>query len=109
MARADLTVTSVSKSGVADPTATAGNATDGHKLANSGRTHIVVTNTSADTAYDVTFITKTTVDGLAVEDYVVEVAADSTVHFSGFQTTVYGSELWIDVENAALELKAFES
>lgn len=72
MARADLTVQEISRSGL-NPSYTAA-ATDGHSVENTGREFIHVKNGSGSSV-TVTIQTPGTVDGLAVADRTVAVPA----------------------------------
>lgn len=111
MARAALTPTRVSLTGVSVKTAsdgTAGDVANGHVVAgNDGLTlAVIVANTSADTNYDVTFVTPATVGGRAVGDEVIEVAFGAVKAFGPFPLAEFGKSLQIDVENTALKLRA---
>jgi hypothetical protein len=108
MPRVNVPVTALSRSGIAPPSETNGDAANGHRVANTGQTIVVVRNSSADTAYDVTFVTPGTVDGQPVGDRVVEVPADTTRWFGRFSPGVYGTALLLNVENTALKLSALE-
>src|SRR5690349_4664641 len=105
MARTVLPVTQAVRGGVASPTEQAGDPTNGHVVTNSGRTILTVRN--ADTSsHQVTFETPGTVDGQAIADRVVTVAASSSQDFGDLPTSVYGTQLKIDVDSAQLKLVA---
>ena len=113
MARTALTVAGVSLAGLDVKVAsngTAGDVANGNVVAgNDGsRLFVIVANTSVDTAYDVTFVTPGTVGAQAhtIEDEVIEVAFGDVKAYGPFPLAEYTSELQIDVENAALKLKA---
>jgi hypothetical protein len=108
MPRTVVPVTALARTGVAAPTEQNGDITNGHVVANSGRTEIVVRNADAAGAHSVTFVTPGTVDGLAVADRTVSIPISSTVRFGRLPTGVYGSQLGIDVDSAQLKLLAFE-
>lgn len=108
MPRVNVPVTALSRDGVAPASDVNGDATNGHRVSNTGKTVIFVRNSSTDTPYDVTFVTPGTVDGQAVGDRIVEIAANTTRYFSRFSPGVYGSTLQVNVENAALKLTAYE-
>lgn len=107
MARTILPVTQAVRGGVTSPTEQAGDTVNGHQVRNSGRTVITVRN--ADTAsHSVTFGTPGTVDGLAIADRQVAIPASSSMDFGDLPTSVYGSQVFIDVDSAQLKLVARE-
>jgi hypothetical protein len=107
MARTVLSVTKAVRGGVASPTEANGDSTNGHVVTNTGKTIITVRN--ADTnPHSVTFITPGTVDGQAVGDRVVSIPASSSRDFGGLPTSVYGSQMQIDVDSSQLKLVARE-
>ncbi len=79
--RATLTVGTISRSGITLSATSA--ATLGHKLTNDGNTFVEVINgyTATITA---TFITPRTIDGLAIDDLSVAVAAGATTFVGPF-------------------------
>jgi hypothetical protein len=108
MPRTVLPVTRPTRDGVASPTEQTGDIANGHVVTNTGRTIITVRN--ADTAsHQVTFGTPGTVDGLAIADRLEPVPASSSVDFSGFPPSIYGSQMNIDVDSTQLKLVARES
>lgn len=107
MARTVLPVTRPARGGVASPTEQAGDPTNGHIVANSGKTLITIRN--ADTSdHQATIVTPGTVDGQAIADRQVTITAGASVDFGGFQPSIYGSQLSIDVDSAQLKLAARE-
>lgn len=107
MARTVLTPVHPDRGGVTSPTEQNGDTTNGHVVANSGRTIITVRN--ADTnPHSVTFVTPGTVDGQAVGDRTVSIPASTSMDFGGFPTSVYGSQMAITVDSAQLKLVARE-
>lgn len=115
MARTALTVSKVSLAGLDVDVAangTAGDVANGNVVeGNDGeRVFVIVANTSADTAYDVTFVTPGTVGAQAhtIEDEVIEVAFGDVNAYGPFPLSEYTKDLQINVENAALKLKAIK-
>jgi hypothetical protein len=108
MPRTVLPVTSVARTGVAAPTEQAGDAVNGHVLANSGRTILTVRNADASNPHNVTFVIPATVDGQTVASRVVAVAASTTLEFGRFQSDIYGSQMGVSVDSAQLKLTALE-
>lgn len=87
MGRTTVTVQDLSRAGVT-PTFNAGTATDGDAFINDGRTMIYVLNTGAETT--LTIQTPGTVDGLAVAERTVVVAATTGKSAIGpFPTSMY--------------------
>ena len=74
MARTDLTVQAVVKTGVVASGGVVGIA-DGHKFPNTGRTFVRVTKTT--TSGDITFQTPKTISGLAIAELVVSLAVET--------------------------------
>lgn len=113
MARTALTLGRVSISGLDVDVATNGTAGDvanGNVVNNNdgARVFVIVANTSADTEYDVTFVTTATLgqQAYAVEDEVIAVPFGECNAYGPFPQAEFGTSLQIDVENAALKLKA---
>lgn len=61
---------------------------DEYQFQNDGRTFIIVKNGSAE-PIEVTVVTPGEAGGLAIEDRVVEVPAESDLHIGPFDRTVY--------------------
>jgi hypothetical protein len=78
-----------------------GDVANGHTVPNDGATAFDVANTSVDTDYDVTVHVRGDVEGQSVT--VVEtVTHGQTLGFGPYPVSVYGANLLVDVENAAL-------
>lgn len=108
MARVEIPVTTITRDGVAGAETTAGDPANGHAVANtSGRTVIVVSNSSVDTAQDVTLVTQTVVDGQDVADRTVTVPFGETRYIGGLPESVYGRAIHIDVTSSDLNFQAF--
>lgn len=82
-----------------------GDATNNHSTNNDGKVRILLVNTGGSSR-TATFITQTTVDGLAVADKVVTVAANGTRWTKAWPVATYGRTLQIDVSHADLTLAA---
>lgn len=108
MPRVSIPVTKLSEAGVADPTETDGDATNGHSLPNGGHTVLRVRNAHATLARNLTLGTPVTVGGKAVADTVVAIPALATRTFADLSPGLYGSSVPVDVETSDLKLIAFE-
>jgi hypothetical protein len=107
VARTVLPVVHATRGGVTSPAEQNGDATNGHVVTNSGRTIVTVRN--ADTsAHSVTFVTPGTVDSQAIADRTVSVPASTSMDFGGLPTSIYGSQLQINVDSTQLKLVARE-
>lgn len=108
MPRIALTATKLSTAGVADAAEANGDTVNGHVVVNTGRTVITVRNADASNPHTVTFITPGTVAGLAIADHAVSIPASATRKFAGFDPSIWGGALSIDVDSAQLKLSANE-
>lgn len=108
MARTVLPVTKATRGGVASPTEQNGDTANGHVVTNSGRTVITVRNADGTNPHQLTFVTPGTVDGQAIGDRAVSIAASSSRDFGDLPTSIYGSQLAIDVDSSQLKLVARE-
>ncbi len=107
MARGAIATVVSTRDGVALPTPTTGNATDNHKVTNTGKTKVYVKNTGA-TPRIVTFRFARTVDNQTVTNRTKSIPAGETQVFGPFDVSDYGQELLIDVAHAELTLYAVE-
>jgi hypothetical protein len=108
MARSSLPVTFLSDEGSPDPAPVDGDPTDGHAMANTGKTILRVTNADETDPHELTLVTPLTVRGKAVEDTTVEIPADTTLTFGALSTALYGTTVPIDVDSDELKLQAYE-
>lgn len=112
MARTNLTITDVARStsGVAQPTQDTMDVANGNQLAyNDGRVIVEVNNSGAST-YTFTVQTPGVVDGLAITDLVLSVAAGATRLLGPFPPNVYNQSdgtVAIDPQNVALKCRAY--
>ncbi len=84
-----------------------GDPVNGHSVPNSGKTMILVRNSSA-TPYDFTVTVKGAVAGLTPDPYVVEIGNMASRLFGPYETADFGTSLFVDVENAALKFRVIE-
>ena len=82
MARLEIAVTDITRTGVALPASTAGQA-DGHKVQNDGRVFLHVTNNHATLERSVTVQTPGDVLGLGISELVVPIPANGGVRIIG--------------------------
>lgn len=101
-------VTSITRAGVAPATPTAGDATNGHTVANDGNVFILAKNTNgASTARTITFAFSKHVDGQTVSPVTHSLAAGASLYLGPFSTPDYGADLAITVSHAELVLSAY--
>lgn len=106
MPRAALAPTELAGTGGVAFSETAGDTVNGHTTPNDGHVYVFCRNASGATPYDITFLTQQTVDGLAVADKVVSMAASQSRLFGPFPREAYGADLLIDVAHLDLKLVA---
>lgn len=106
MARVNVPVTQVTRSGVAPPTPTTGDATNNHQVVNNGRTLLLVENTGSGSARTVTLNLKQTVDGQAVTPRAVSIPLSDSRYLGPFPVEQYGRLLLVDVSHAELVITA---
>lgn len=105
MARVTITPTQGTRAGTTLPAATAGDAVNGHEVANDARLLVIAANTGA-TSRDIEFLPSRLVDGLAVTSRIETIPAGESQVFSGFDTGDYGTALMIDVAHAEVTIQA---
>lgn len=107
MARGVLSATVGTTSGVTMVAPVTGDPANGHQVANSGRTKILVKNTGAGARW-VKFSVFRTVDNQTVTAVNRSIPAGTTKVFSGFGQDDYGTTLLVDVEHAEVTLQVVE-
>lgn len=108
MPRADLTVTAISRTGVAPPAETTGDPVNNHTVNNDGSVFLLARNSnSGSTARTVTVHVNKTIDGQAVASKTYSIPASSSLYIGPFPPETYGADLLVDVDNAELKLSAF--
>lgn len=111
MARVQIPVTTIARSGTALPSAVTGDAANDHYIAsNDGQVILIATNTSGG-ALTITIQSAITVDGLAVDDVSLSVGAGLTRYFAIGPPHVYNqptdnSYVYVDVTSASWNLWA---
>ena len=90
MAKTDLAVQVILRSGLNEPVFSAANA-DGHDVPNSGRMFLYVKNGGGSDS-EVTVAAPGTVDGLAIADRVVDVAAGEDEIMGPYPPDIYNEE-----------------
>lgn len=106
MARGVLTIRQANRDGMDMGAPTTGDATNGHVVANDGKTALLVKNTGATLARTVTFKLFKTVDGQAVTPRAESVPIGATYLFGPFPVESYGGYLEVDVSHAELTVQA---
>ncbi len=107
MPRGVVAAYQASKTGVNVTTATTGDPVNFHQTPNSGKTYVLVKNTHATTAYNVTIHVRATVEGQNVPEIITSIPALQEWLFGPFDNVNYGDDLWIDVANASLTFRVF--
>lgn len=113
MARVEITVTTISRDGVAPASQVTSDATNDHVIeGNDGRVVLEAQNVDAGSAHTVTVTTPGSVAGLAIADLEVSVPASSTRWIGPFPTTVFNQtgtdDVNIDVATANLRFRAYK-
>lgn len=108
MARGIINPTRPTRAGVTDVAEVNGDPTNGHVVANSGRTVVRVRNADASNPHSVTFVIPGTVDGQAIADRTVSIPASATRTFGSFPIGWYTQQLAIDADSSELKLTALE-
>lgn len=107
MPRVAVTVTQITRTGVAPATETNGDATNNHEVANNGSVWLEVRNSGSTVARVVSARFANTVDGVTVDAKTWSIPTSATRRIGPFPTRLYGSTLLIDVDNAELKLSAY--
>lgn len=117
MPRTAIAVTTVTRSGVVPPSATAGDAANDHEIAaNDGKIWLEAKNTHGSLAQDVTIVTPGTIDtpALAIADLVVNLAAGVIKLIGPFPTSYYNQggadagKIFINVGENTWEFRAYK-
>ncbi|MCI0526831.1 MAG: hypothetical protein L0Y56_05165 [Nitrospira sp.] len=106
MARTALTVNSVPKAGVLEPTLTSQTATDGFSVVTGYGVFVRVKCTNA-AGGTLTLVTPGTVDGLAVADRTVTFALNDIKYIAVNDPVLYGATLNLDTSVAEFTATAF--
>lgn len=85
----------------------AANVPDGDTFPNGGNAFVIISNTSTDTAYDVTEAVTVSPDGLTVTGRTWEIPAQSMRIVKLGPPTVYGAVTKLVAENVAIKFAAY--
>jgi hypothetical protein len=88
VARVQIPVTSIVKTGVAQPAQTNGDSTNNHYFTNDGVTFIEIVSSDAS-SQDITIHTGKTVDGYALANQTITVTAGATKYVGPFTTGTF--------------------
>lgn len=95
--------------GLAPAARVAGDVANGNVITGYGDTMMLrVVNTSATVAYNVAIVTPFTVRGRAIADDSTSIAISTEKWFGPFNRGLYGNDLQVNVDNAALTVSAFQ-
>ncbi|MEU3683760.1 hypothetical protein AB0E99_22870 [Streptomyces sp. NPDC030592] len=106
MARTAVPLTAVTRTGVAPPAETNGDAVNNHVISNNGRVILLVRNAGTTVARTLTLHVRGLIDGQTVTPRTVSIATEASVYVGPFPTDAYGAQLEVDVDNAELKLIA---
>lgn len=103
-----ITVTDITRTGIADPAEVTGDTVVGNECTNDGRVVLRVRNAHATVPQTATFITPGSIDGLAVTDRALSVPAASTRWIGPFPAAIYGTLLVFNSSTVDLKYSAFK-
>lgn len=106
MARVNIPVTQITRSGVAPAAEVNGDATNNHTVNNDGRMFLLARNAGASTR-TLTIRVNAMVDGQAVAARTVSLATTVSRYVGPFPVSQYGEDLLVDVDNADIKLTAY--
>jgi hypothetical protein len=106
MARVAIPLVAFTRDGSTMPADAVGDTVNGHVFANDGRVGLIVHNTDAAAAHNLTINLARTVDGQTVTPRVVSVPASTSKAFGPFDTGDYGANVNVDVNSASLTMVA---
>lgn len=108
MARGNLPLTQIVRTGVAPAAEVTGDATNNHAMTNDGKAFLLVRNANGgSTARVLTLYLNGTIDGQAVTPRTISIAAGASRYIGPFPPAQYGKSLLIDVAHADLKLSAY--
>lgn len=108
MPRTSLAVTDITKAGVAPTAEVNGDAVNGFQMPNDGRTCLLVRNANgSSTARTLTVRFARNVDGQVITPRTYSIPAGASRYIGPFETTIYGTTLAFDVDNAELKVNAY--
>lgn len=108
MARVNVPVTTITRTGVAPAAEVNGDAAQGHVVANDGRTFLLVRNANgASTARTLTVVIQGAIDGFSPAPRTYSIAAGASRYIGPFDVASYGSLMQVNVDNAELKLSAY--
>jgi len=103
-----IAVTQVSRAGTAKVAGTAGDAVNGNSVYNDGKVWLEVVNTSGSTPHTCTIaVAQAGPDGNTVSGHVINLAASADFITDVWPVSVYGSQLQITVDNAAVTISPY--
>ncbi len=106
MPRVNVPVTDITRAGITPATEVNGDATNQHSFANDGATWLEVRNGGASPR-TLTLVIGTTVDGNAVTNPTVALAASALKKVGPFPVGIYGTTMSVNVDHADIKLTAY--
>jgi archaellum component FlaG (FlaF/FlaG flagellin family) len=106
MARVNVPVTEITRAGIVPATEVNGDATNNHYIANDGATWLEVRNAGASSR-TLTKVINVTIDGNAVTNPTVTLAASAVKKVGPFPIATYGSTFNFNVDHADIKITAY--
>lgn len=107
MSRTAITVTPITRAGVAPPSEATGDVAQGNTVPNDGNTFLLVRNSNgASTARVLTIRLSGGADGQSIVPRTVSIPAAASRYIGPFDTASYGTDLLLDPDHAELKIIA---
>jgi hypothetical protein len=106
MPRIVVPVTEVTRAGIVPATEVNGDSSNNHYMANDSASWLEIRNAGASTR-TLTLVVNVTVDGQAVTNPTVSLAASASKKVGPFPIAIYGSTLNINVDHSDIKLAAY--
>jgi len=104
MATTDIPITTVTRAGtqILTAAATAADGSNGNSFTNDGNVWIILENAGSATNVVATFVTADSVDGLAISDHTVSLAANDRQAVKPFPVSPYNNKSGTDVNKVTV-------
>lgn len=108
MAATAIAVTQLSRAGVAQAAATAGDNVNGNSVANDGKTFLVLANADGTNPHTLTIaIAQAGPDGATVNSKTIPVPASGAYMTDVWPVSIYGSSLALTVDSSQLKITPY--
>lgn len=101
-------VINVDRNGADPMTPVAADPVEGNSVPNQGGTILILNNTDA-APHNITFVTPIEVGSYSVEDFVVQIAASTTLYFGEFPSNIFGHTLQFTADSALVTIQAYRA